>query len=67
MFYSIEGCIEESELIIREYSKFLLELSSFSSRQEEQMRSQRSQVQERGAGVARSESQIVLPLLVTGS
>ena len=31
------------------------------------MRSQRSQVQEREAGVARSESQIVLPLLATGS
>ena len=29
-FYRIEGCIKESELIIREYSQFLLELSSFS-------------------------------------
>ena len=31
------------------------------------MRSQRSQIQERAAGVARSESQLVLPLLETGS
>ena len=28
---------------------------------------QRSQIQERGAGVARSESELVLPLLETGS
>ena len=48
-FYGIEGCIEESGLIIREYSQLLLELSSFSSRQEEQMRPQRSQIQEREA------------------
>ena len=66
-FYRIESCIEENELIICEYSQLLLELSSFSSRQEEQMRSQRSQIQERGAGVARSESQLVLPKLETGS
>ena len=63
----IEGCIEESDLIIREFAQLLLELSTFSSRLEEQVRSQRSQKQERGAGVARSESQLVLPLLATGS
>ena len=34
-FYQIEGCIEESELIIREYSQILLELSSFSLRLEQ--------------------------------
>ena len=66
-FYRIEGCIEESKVIIGKYSQLFVELSSFSSRQEEQMRSQRSQIQERGAGVARSESQLVLPLLETGS
>ena len=31
------------------------------------MRLQRSQIQERGAGVARSQSKLVLPLLETGS
>ena len=44
-FYRIEGRIEENELIIREYSQLLLELSSVYSRQEEQIRSQRSQMQ----------------------
>ena len=34
-FYRIEGRIEESELIIREYSQLLLELSSFSLRLEQ--------------------------------
>ena len=52
-FYQIEGRIEENELIIRDYSQLFLELSRLSSRQEEQMRSQRSQIQKRGAGVAR--------------
>ena len=66
-FYRIQGCIEESGLIIRGYSQLLLELSSFSSRQEEPMRSKRSQIQERGAGVARPESQLAFPLLETGS
>ena len=67
-FYRIEGRIEESELITREYSQLLLEPSSFSLRLE-QMRyiSQPSQVLERGAGVARCETQIVIPVLETGS
>ena len=67
-FYRIEGRIEESELIIREYSQLLLELSSFSLRLE-RMRgiSQPSQVPERGPGVARCESQLVIPVLETGS
>ena len=66
--YRIEGRIEESELIIREYSQLLLELSSFFLRLE-QMRdiSQPSQVPEREAGVARCESQLVIPVLETGS
>ena len=68
-FYRADGRIEENELMIREYSPLLLELSSFSSREEQQMRekSQQSRIQERGAGVARSESQLVIPLLETGS
>ena len=69
-FYRVEGWIEENELIIREYSQILLELSSFSSLQEEEkMReiSQQSQIPERGAGVARCESQLVIPLHETRS
>ena len=67
-FYRIEGRIEESELIISEYSQHLLELSSFSLRIE-QMRdiSQPSRVPERGAGVARCESQLVIPVLSSES
>ena len=67
-FYRVEDRIEQNELIIREYSQLFLEISSFSSRQE-QMReiSQPTQIQERGAGVARCESQLVKPLLETGS
>ena len=67
-FYRIEGRFEESEVIIREYSQLLLELSSFSLRLE-QMRdiSQPSQVPDRGVGVARCESQLVIPVLETGS
>ena len=67
-FYRIEGQIEENELIIREYSQLLLELSSFSLRLE-QMRdiSQPSQVPERGAGVGRCELQLSIPVLETGS
>ena len=42
--HQIEGCIEESNLVISENSQVLLELSSFSSRQEEQIRSQQSQI-----------------------
>ena len=66
--YRIEGRIEESELIIREYSQLLLELSSFSLRLE-RMRGipQPSQVPERGAVVTRCESQLVIPVLETGS
>ena len=68
VFYRIEGRIEESDLIIREYSQLLLELSSFSLRLE-RMRgiSQPSQVPERGAGVARCESQLVVPVLEAGN
>ena len=58
--YRIEDCIGENKLITREYSQILLELSSFSSRREERMRYQRSQIRERRAGAARSESQLVL-------
>ena len=67
-FYRIEGRIEESELIICEYSQLLLELSSFSLRLE-RMRgiSQPSQVPEREAGVARCESQLIIPVLETGN
>ena len=67
-FYRIEGRIEEGELIIREYSQLPFELSSFSPRLE-QTRDlcQPSQVPERGAGVARCESQLVIPELETGS
>ena len=66
-FYRVKGRIEETELIIREYSQPLLELSSFSLRLE-QMRDilQPPQVPERGAGVARSGSQLVIPQLETG-
>ena len=66
-FYPIEGRIGEGELIIHEYSQLLLELSSFSLRLE-QIRdiSQPSQVPERGAGVARCESQLVIQCLRLG-
>ena len=49
----VKGRTEETEVIIPKYSQLLIELSSFSSRQEEQMWmiSQQSQIQERGAGV----------------
>ena len=67
-FYRIEGFIEESELIIREYSHLLLKLSSFSLLLERTRDiSQPSQVPERGAGVTRCESQLVIPVLETGS
>ena len=67
-FYRIEGRIEESELIIREYSQLLLELSSFSLLPERTRdTSQPSQVPARGAGVTRRESQLVIPVLETGS
>ena len=67
-FYRVEGRMEETELIIREYSQLLLELSRFSLRLE-QMRdiSQPPQVPERGASVARCESQLVIPVLDTKS
>ena len=56
-FYRIEGQTEENEIIIREDSQLLLELSSL-SRRLEQMRhlSQPPQVPERGAGMARCDS-----------
>ena len=52
-FYRIEGHIEESILIICECLQALLELSSFSLQQEEQMREslQRTHIHEREAGV----------------
>ena len=66
-FYGIEGCIGKSKLITCEYSQVLFELSTFSL-QQEQMReiSQPPQIPEREAGVARCESQLVIPLK-TGS
>ena len=53
-FYRMEDCIEESKLIICEYSQVLLELSSFSIPQR-QMReiSRQPQLPENGASVAR--------------
>ena len=67
-FYRVEGRIGENELIIREYSQLLLELSSFSSRQEQKREiSQPTQIQQRGAGMPRPESQLVIPLPETGS
>ena len=67
-FYRTEGRIEESELIICEYSQLILELSRFSRRLEQTRDiSQPSHVPERGAGVARCESQLVMPALETGS
>ena len=56
------------KLIFCEYSQTLLELSSLSLRQE-QMReiSQPTQIEERGAGVATCESQLVISLLEPGS
>ena len=67
-FYRIEGRIEESKLIIRKYSPLLLELSIFSLRQQQTRDiSQSSQVPKRGAGVARCESQLVIPVLETRS
>ena len=67
-FYRIEGRSEKSELIIREYSQLLLELSSFSLLLEQTRDiSQSSQVPEREAGVARCETQLVTPVLETGS
>ena len=67
-FYRVKGQIEDTELIIHEYSQQRLELSSVSERQEEQMReiSRQTQIPERGAGVARSESQVVILLFDTG-
>ena len=67
-FYRIEGRIEESELIICEYSQLLLELSSLSLRLERTRGiSQPSHVPERGAGVARCESPLVISVLYTGN
>ena len=66
-FYRIEGRIEESKLIIREYSQ-LLELSSYFLRLEQtQDISQPSLAPERGAGVAKCESQLVIQVLETES
>ena len=67
-FYRVEGRIGETELINREHSQLLLGLSSFSLRLE-QLRdiSQPLQVAERGAGVARCESQLVVPAFEAGS
>ena len=66
-FYRIEGRIEESKLIIREYWQ-LLELSSYFLRLEQtQDISQPSLAPERGAGVAKCESQLVIQVLETES
>ena len=67
-FYRIEGHIEERKLIICKYSQVLLELSSFSLLQEKMREiSHPTQIQERGADVTRCKSQLVIPLLETGS
>ena len=67
-FYRIEGRIEKGELISREYSQLLPELSSLSLRLEQTRGiSQPSQVPEREAGVARCESQLEIPVVETGN